>query len=294
MMAEMIEGSVKTFPASEAIPQYARVKLASTGKVAVAGATEFSIGVAERPVIARADGTFPNCPVRLRTAEGTRKMIAAGTIVAGASVYGAALGKVDDTDNNNLEGVYFSGVNAAAGDIIEVMNLDAESPATNTNKYIVAATDASAAVTNTAVETAFDNHYDIDANDLAVGDVIRVVMGGIAPATNTSATLAVKLKIGSVTVAAIAALDVADGALFQITSDIVVREIGASGKIVAAGQTFEGAPGTQNTNPYLLAETALDTTADSDITATATWSAANVGNSCRMDVLNVQHLKAAP
>lgn len=109
------EGPCKTFIASEAIARYLRVKL-SSGETAIAAATDEDIGVAEKEAYADADLHA----VRLRTASGTCKMVASAAITNGATVYGAAAGKVSATPNGNVRGI---ALEAAAGDgsIFEVL-----------------------------------------------------------------------------------------------------------------------------------------------------------------------------
>lgn len=150
------------------------------------------------------------------------------------------------------------------------------------------ATAASAAVTTTASETAFDKSYTIPANFLRVGDVIHVVAQVIATATNSTDTLTLKLKIGSTVIVATAAVDVANNDIGYIEADLVIRSIGASGTFVATGVQGLGVPGTVTAKPFLLASTAIDTTATQALTVSATWSTNNAGNSCRLDVLSVE------
>lgn len=150
---------------------------------------------------------------------------------------------------------------------------------------------AATAVANTAAETAFDQSVTIPASTLAAGDVIRVRAQGIATATHTTDTLTIKLYIGTTAVIVTAAVDVADNDIFYIEADIVIRTAGASGTLVAAGVEALGAAGTATARPQFKASTAVDTTASQAIAVKATWSAADAGNSVRMDVLNVQVIR---
>jgi hypothetical protein len=118
-MSQFVETPTKAFTAGAAIAKYLRVKL-SSGKLAVAGA-----GASDEPVeigtiedASFADGDVR--PVRLRTAQGTAKMVAAGAVVQGVAVYGAASGKVDDVASGAAIGVSMEAA-AADGDVIEVM-----------------------------------------------------------------------------------------------------------------------------------------------------------------------------
>lgn len=115
-MAQYCNGNTKSFKAAGAIPQFARVKLSAADTVDVAGAADIEIGVAEVAAFAAGD----DVPVRLRTAAGTYKMIAAAALTAGAEVYGDASGKVGTTNTNPAIG---QTLQAASGDgsIVEVL-----------------------------------------------------------------------------------------------------------------------------------------------------------------------------
>lgn len=116
-MASWVDTPTRTFEAGEAIDQYIRVYL-SSGKLAIAGIAAEDLGQAE--VEAFADGD--HIAVRLVTACGTCKMVAADTFDLGAKVYTAALGKISDTAG---AGSRFLGLAleaaTAAGDIVEVL-----------------------------------------------------------------------------------------------------------------------------------------------------------------------------
>jgi hypothetical protein len=91
--------------------------------------------------------------------------------------------------------------------------------------------------------------------------------------------------------AATAAVDVANGDIGFFMCDIVIRTIGANGTFVATGVQALGVPGTVTAKPFFLASTAIDTTATHLINVNADWSVAAAANSCRLDILNVQHIK---
>ena len=117
-MSQQVDTNTKPFTASGAIAQYARVKQNSDGTVAAAAATDRDIGTATRATFASGDPVA----VKLRSAAGTHKMIAAGAITAGALVYSAASGKVSATA---ATGSYVLGTALEAatadGDVIEVL-----------------------------------------------------------------------------------------------------------------------------------------------------------------------------
>lgn len=152
---------------------------------------------------------------------------------------------------------------------------------------------ASTAVSNTTSETAFDNvSLTIPANVLKVGDILRVRLQAIATSTNSTDTLNVKLKLGSTVLAATGAVDVANNDIGFIDFDLVIRTIGASGTMVGAGVTGLGVEGTVTAKPAKLASTAVDTTGALAVTVTATWSVQSASNSVRLDVADIQLIKA--
>lgn len=111
-MSQYFEAPVRPDTAAAAIGQHLRVK--TSGALAVAGATDISLGTMDLPCVEAGP-----CSVRLRTAEGTRKMVASGAISKNASVYGAAGGKVAST-GSVFEGTAMEDA-SADGDVIEVL-----------------------------------------------------------------------------------------------------------------------------------------------------------------------------
>lgn len=167
------------------------------------------------------------------------------------------------------------------------------------NRYVIPAgitlytnTAASTAVSNATAETLFDTYATIPANALDAGDLIRIRYQGIATSTNSTDTLTIRLRLGGVSgtvLAAHTATDVANNDVFQGEYELIIRTIGASGTVVGCG-TFKAAPaaeGTITVKDDILASTALDTTADIVIGATAQWSVASASNSCRLDFVRV-------
>jgi hypothetical protein len=162
------------------------------------------------------------------------------------------------------------------------------------NNQLYGATAASGAVSNTTVTTNFDNSsYTIPANTLQVGDVITIKGQGIATATNSTDTLSVGVKIGSTALFAPTGVDVANNDIFAFEVNIQIRSIGASGTFVADAMCSIGAAGTGTVRSYLTASTTIDTTAAQTIAATGTWSVANAGNSCRLDLFEIAKDSAA-
>ena len=117
-MSQYVDTNTKSFEADGAIPQFARVKLDSDGKITVAGLTDKEIGTATREAFAAGDLVT----VKLRSGAGTHKMIAIEALAAGATVYTEANGKVQDTAAATAFQVGTALEAATAdGDIIEVL-----------------------------------------------------------------------------------------------------------------------------------------------------------------------------
>lgn len=154
-------------------------------------------------------------------------------------------------------------------------------------------TAASTAVSNTTTETLFDQFCTIPAKHLQPGQLIKIKYQGIATATNSTDTLAIKLYIGGLSGTVLishAATDVANNDVFMGEYDLIVRTVGASGTMVGRG-TYKSVPaaeGTMTIKDDILASTAIDTTTSKVISVSATWSVANAGNSCRLDFLTVE------
>jgi hypothetical protein len=155
---------------------------------------------------------------------------------------------------------------------------------------------AGTALTASSTETALGTQT-IPANSLKAGDRIKIRFQGIATATNSTDTLTIKAYIGGITGTALismAAQDVANNDVFVGEYELVVRTSGASGTIVGVG-TFKSIPaaeGTMTIKDDILASTAIDTTAAQAIAVSGTWSTTNAGNSCRLDILNVDIIRA--
>jgi len=115
-MSQFWETATRPDTAAGAIGQHLRVK--TTGALVLAGASDVSLGTMENPCVAAG-----SCTVRLASAQGTRKMVAAGAFAKNAVLYAAANGKVDDS-GTIIEGRAME-ASGADGDIVEVMPLGA-------------------------------------------------------------------------------------------------------------------------------------------------------------------------
>lgn len=172
---------------------------------------------------------------------------------------------------------------------------DASGDAKVIAKKLTASVAASAAVANTATETEFDKSFTLPANVLKVGSLLRIRYQGIATATNANDTLTVKLYIGGkagTALQTLGATDVANNDIFAGEFYLSIRTIGATGTMVGWGNGTKtlAASGTATMVVNTLASTAIDTTAAQKLVAAATWSAANAGNSCRLDYFTVEML----
>lgn len=144
-MSQYVDTRCKAFTCGAAIAQYLRVKF-SSGKMAAAGAADLSIGTMEEASFADLDVR----PVRLRSAMGTRKMVANGAITQGAPVYGAASGKISATVGPCPEGIALEAA-AADGDVIEVLVADIGIKIARGQLTTVTATDTVVTGLNTVV-----------------------------------------------------------------------------------------------------------------------------------------------
>jgi len=144
---------------------------------------------------------------------------------------------------------------------------------------------ASAAVTNTATETAFDQTISIPANMLRAGSVIRIHAQGIATATNGTDTLRARVRIGGTDILLTDVVDVADNDIFVIDLTVTVRTAGTGGTMVASGSQALGVPSTATLQIGSLGSTVINTVTATVIDVTALWDNADAGNSVRLDIL---------
>lgn len=111
-MSQYVETPTKAETAAAAIAQHLRVK--TPGALVVATASDLELGTMDSPATAAGP-----CTVRLRTAQGTCKMVANAAITSGASVYAAAAGKIAPS-GSILLGIALEAA-TADGDVIEVL-----------------------------------------------------------------------------------------------------------------------------------------------------------------------------
>jgi predicted RecA/RadA family phage recombinase len=141
-----------------------------------------------------------------------------------------------------------------------------------------------AAVTNTTAETAMAS-FVIPAGALKQGRIIDYFAATIATSTNGTDTFRYRVRLGGVAGSVVAdtgAIDLANNDIAVIAGQVVVREDGASGSIVAAAHGMLKTTGFNT----LLDATAVDTTAALTLVLTCTQSAASASNSTRATLFN--------
>lgn len=157
-------------------------------------------------------------------------------------------------------------------------------------------------IANTAAETAFDSKYTIPGNSLAVGQVLRVTLRGFYSTDVVAPTLIGRLRFGGVagtvllTTGTISALVGGVSALgWAAEILVVVHSIGATGTLEVQG-TFQFATAATAALTVIPSNGALvtvDTTADKDLVATATWGTADADNTVTLRQFAVQRSRAA-
>lgn len=284
------------------VAAYSRVKQVAaadangfTGTVLLAGPYDETIGITDGPVNKAGD----HVTVRLRNFPGSRKVICASICAIGDRLFATTTGQVDTLAAGDV-GTAGAAIGpgefialeacATAGGVVEA--LPVASAGGLGRGVLFAATTDSAAVTNTLAETAFaTNQFTLPANSLKVGDVIRFKGRAVVTAQHTTDTIAIKFYVGGVNVIAVAAFDPGTNDEIFFDGFVTVTAIGASGKIQGSGITVAGAPGTATARAFSLASTTLDTTATALVKASATWSAADAGNSVLLRDLVVELIR---
>lgn len=168
---------IKSFIAYGAITAHARVKLRSGygDQVQLAGAGEAHIGIAEYAV---ADAEYVS--IKLKNEAGTVEVVAADSFSVGATLYGAASGKVSDTSSGSAIGVALEAA-TADGDIIEMLPYNVLSTTAGT----VSVADAGGFTATATVEAALAEIY--QALLTAQGTIV-VPLGSITMEDGTALT----------------------------------------------------------------------------------------------------------
>lgn len=144
---------------------------------------------------------------------------------------------------------------------------------------------SAAAGTSSATIVAFDKTFSFPANFLKVGDAIRIRAAVKFTATHTTDTAVLTIKIGTTTIIATTAVDVADNDVGYIDLLLTVLTVGATGTFAVSGSWSVGVPGTATAKPFYLIPTAIDTTAAQTVTPYVTFSASDAGNAAVLEQL---------
>ena len=129
--------------------------------------------------------------------------------------------------------------------------------------------------------------YNIPANELNVGDIVRIKVFCTVVDTNSTDTLTPILKFGGTAIATGAALDVADNDIVYAWADVHVTAVGSSGTMTAIAEIRTDANG----GTSVTAATNLsskDTTGSLAVALNVDWSAAHADNEVRIDTFSVE------
>ena len=129
--------------------------------------------------------------------------------------------------------------------------------------------------------------YNIPANELNVGDIVRIKVFCTVVDTNSTDTLTPILKFGGTAIATGAALDVADNDIVYAWADVHVTAVGSSGTMTAIAEIRTDANG----GTSVTAATNLsskDTTGSLAVALNVDWSVADADNEVRIDAFSVE------
>jgi hypothetical protein len=138
-------------------------------------------------------------------------------------------------------------------------------------------------VTDTITETTLGT-VTLSANSVKVDQKVRIECLVKATSTNSTDTLAVKLKLGSTVLSTVAAADVAnDDSEFILFTGF----IDATNELLH-GVALDGRTGAALANPEPSADVAFDCQADKVFTVTGTWSVAHADNIAILKAFTVE------
>lgn len=147
-------------------------------------------------------------------------------------------------------------------------------------------------VTNTTTATAHTTVKTLDVSELRPGDRIHVRACVKATSTNSTDTLAVALKLGTVTLAGTAATDVANNDFVTFDGVLEVKVTGASGFIQGFTTGLHKLGGTISATGNVLVGQAIDLSADINLTVVETWSVASASNTVDLVELTLRRIPA--
>lgn len=144
-------------------------------------------------------------------------------------------------------------------------------------------------VQNSNVATSFGS-VSLPVGTLSAGTLIRVTAVGTIVNQNATDTFGVVLKLGSLTVATIAARDPATADVFHLQCEVLVCSTGASGSIRAVSHSLFAAPASYIAGAEVVGTVSntLDTTAVQLLDLVGTWGAISATNVARLDGMSVE------
>lgn len=168
---------------------------------------------------------------------------------------------------------------------------------TNPVPFVIFKQTADKSITNTASETSLFGtgigSLTIPANMLVAGDYIRVNMQGFLSSANSAENFTFKVKMGSTTLVSItgAMFPNLSEAVIDITLNIAVRSIGASGSVRPAGNIMieiRSAGYAAMVRLQTSSDITIDTTASQTLDITGQWQNDNASNSLLTHVSTVE------
>jgi len=129
--------------------------------------------------------------------------------------------------------------------------------------------------------------YQIPANTLEKGDIVRIKVFCTVVDSNGSDTLTPVLNFGGTAIATGAALDVADSDIVYAWADVHVTATGSSGTMTAISEIRTDALGAV----HVIAATNLtskDTTGSLAVALNVDWDAAHADNEVRIDAVSIE------
>ena len=152
----------------------------------------------------------------------------------------------------------------------------------------------SAAIANTAAETAFNKVYTIPANTLwAGGSVVRVRAAGRYSTTGTP-NLTLKIRLGGNIISGVLSLTANNASSYgwSAEADAIVLTSGAGGT-ARGGFAVTNVLGVASYGPVYSVSFALNTTIARDVDITAQWGAADPANTITLETMTVEILHSA-
>lgn len=286
-MSAVQNPGVKAYKASEAMDVGVRVKLTAgyQDRVSLAGAADPWIGINLNPISSAQATDLYHTSVQLR--ERSVKMRSGGAITAGARVFGAASGRVDDAAATGRGvGVALQAA-GGSGELVEIL----PDPGVGPFQGLIWETHAaSTAVTASATETTFSNGTaTIDGAQLLAGDIVHIRAYGLVGTAAGTETVTVKVYLATEAVATTGAVDPTSGDMFALDVFVKVRTAGASGKLSAYGMVSLGTAATATAKPFQSAELSEDISGTITITVTVTNS--STGESVTLENFDIEILR---